>query len=104
MEIPVKAETEWMDMSPGRNALVLMWHEETVGGVTAQKLPVPLDADGAYAVVQSWLKAADYKDPPDDDDISSSKGYRLYCDFWGHVENFQYAVIGIVPAWAMSGK
>lgn len=83
--------------------LVFLWHEEKREGEEVHKLPVPLDADGAAEIAIRWLDETDRGNEPDHDG-SNSEGFRVYCDFWGHVETFHYAVVGIVPIWAMHGK
>lgn len=100
VEMTVPAESEWLGVSPNRKAFVLLWHEEGVG---CHPFPSKLDAAGAYEAVRRWLSEAEYGDKPDQDG-SNKKGFRAYCDFWGHFESLRYAIVGIVPAWAMYGK
>ena len=103
MELVIPAKSEWLGASSTRKALVLMWGEENKSGAECHRFLTPLDAAGAYEVVSRWLADMDFGDEPDHDG-SNGKGFRIYCDFWGHFEGLRYAIAGIVPAWAMYGK
>lgn len=104
VEMDVSPKAEFMNKKGLRKALVLLWNAEDRPGAASHKLPVPLDADGAYELVSRWLDTADYGHQPDHDG-DNGKGFRLlYCDFWGHFEGMRCAIIGVVPAWAMYGK
>jgi hypothetical protein len=105
--------THWAELAvpdhegglPTGRALVLLWHEETpkVGDPPMQRFPVPLDAAGALGVVERWLDAADRGNEPDHDG-SNGEGFRVFCEGWGHVRGYHYAVVGISPTWAWYGK
>jgi len=103
MELEVSAKSEWLNAGGRRKALVLLWSEERRDGADLWRFPVPLDADGAAEMVWRWLEEADRGSEPDHDG-DNGKGFRVYCDFWGHFEGLHYAIAGIVPAWAMYGK
>lgn len=66
-------------------------------------LPFKLDADGASDFARRWLEEADYGREPDHDG-SNGKGWRIYNEGWGHVDNDHYGVIAVTPVWAMYGK
>jgi len=54
-------------------------------------------------IIQGWLKEQDYGEQPDHDG-SNGKGWRVYNEAWGHVNNEWEAFVAIEPAWAMYGK
>ena len=54
-------------------------------------------------LVQGWLKEQDYGEQPDHDG-SNGKGWHVYNEAWGHVNNEWEAFVAIEPAWAMYGK
>lgn len=99
-EVEVKAKSEWIGAGGPRRALVLLWSED---GAESQRFPIPLDAEGVFEMVWSWLGSANRGKEPDQDG-SNAEGWRIYCDHWGHFEGSHYAIAGIVPAWAMYGK
>lgn len=99
IEKDAQTDPEWIGASDKRKMLVLLWAKEE----GSHKLPVPLKADGAFELVSRWLEEADYGPEPDHDG-DNDKGFCLYCDHWGHVDDLHYAVVGIIPAWAMYGK
>jgi hypothetical protein len=66
-------------------------------------LPFKLDAAGAADFATRWLAEADYGPEPDHDG-HNSKGWRLYCEDWGHVDGEYQAFVAVKPAWAMHGK
>lgn len=98
-EKKIETNPEWIGTDINRNVLILLWHEEK-GSV---KLPSPIDAAGSCELAWNWLMEQDYGPEPDQDG-DNEKGFRVYCNHWGHVEGYHYAIIGIVPAWAMYGK
>lgn len=99
---PYRHHTEWVPAGPdekGTPCLVLYWHESS----NQLKLPFPLDADGAVSFIHSWLKNADYGGEPDHDG-DNGRGFYMFTDYWGHVCGNHYAIVGIMPEWAMYGK
>lgn len=87
-----------------RAGMILLWHEDTIGGVEATKLPFELDADAAVGFLWEWLKTVEYPEQPDHDG-SNEEGYVVTTgDFWGHVEGSHYAFLGVYPEWLMYGK
>lgn len=66
-------------------------------------LPVPVDASNVSSLVQAWLDKADYGKQPDHDG-SNSRGFRIYNEAWGFVDNKRNAIFAVQPVWAMHGK
>lgn len=83
----------------GCPTLILLWHGER----GSQPLPYPLGFEQAVEFVHGWLGATDYGSEPDHDG-SNGRGWRIFCDHWGHVAGHSSAVLGCQPAWAMYGK
>lgn len=64
---------------------------------------VPLAATACSVIVSEWLKQQDYGEKPDHDG-DNGKGWRVYNESWGHVDNDREAICGIQPSWAWYGK
>jgi len=88
------------DKEGGNSRMVLMWTE---GGKDAVALPFTLDAEGATDFVWRWLEQQDFGAQPDHDG-DNGKGWRAYCQGWGHVDNEYQGFVAVNPAWAMYGK
>jgi hypothetical protein len=67
------------------------------------KFPFTLDAEGAADFAKRWLAEADYGKEPDHDG-DNGKGWRLYCEGWGHVDDDHSSFVAVAPSWAMYGK
>lgn len=65
--------------------------------------PFKLDAIGAADFAIRWLAELDYGKQPDHDG-DNHRGWRAYCEGWGHVDSEYRAFAAIAPAWAMYGK
>lgn len=68
-----------------------------------QRLPFTLDASGAADFATRWLSEVEYG-PQDDHDGHDTKGWRIYNESWGHIEELRSAFVAITPEWAMHGK
>lgn len=79
--------------------LILFWAEHE----RATPLPFGLDAKGAAEFMMHWLEEADYGSEPDHDG-DNGKGWRVYSEGWGHVDDLWQAHVAIQPVWAMYGK
>ena len=90
------------------NGLILLWYEEEKTNI----LPSSLNADGVLPMVVAWLKSDFAKkvetknawDKNCDHDGSDAKGWRVYCEDWGHVGGLHSAICGIVPIVLWYGK
>lgn len=103
IELDADVKPEWAGASSKRKTLVLLSSEENKTGLHSHKMITPVDASGAYEVVSRWLLDANLGPEPSHDG-SNGKGFRAHCNFWGHVDGFHCAIVGITPAWAMYGK
>lgn len=84
---------------PKPRRLVFMWTEAK----DAVALPFKLDVEGAADFARRWLDEQDFGRQPDHDG-DNGKGWRLYNEAWGHVDNQYQGWIAVAPAWAMYGK
>jgi hypothetical protein len=91
--------TERVPYKPRR--LVFLWTAATQLGT--QELPFKLDAAGAVEFARRWLNEQDFGREPDHDG-DNKRGWRVYNEAWGRVDNQYQGFIAIAPAWAMYGK
>ena len=78
------------------------------------RFPTKLNAAQCAAMVYKWLNSSERLTIKADDkcnwDIdayhsgSNSKGWRVYCDGWGHVGDDHYGMIAIRPVYLWHGK
>jgi hypothetical protein len=69
----------------------------------ATPLPYKMNFEQALSFVQGWLQNAGYGPQPDHDG-SNSKGWRVYNEAWGHVNDDWAGFVAIEPVWALHGK
>lgn len=88
--------------------IILYWHN---AGKDSTPFPVKLSAEGAASAVWDWLQSAAADDiqlkgwdKDADLDGSTSKGWRVYSEDWGHVGRDAYAICAITPAYMWHGK
>lgn len=92
---------EWY-RKPKPARMVFYWSEfDTVMDRVA--LPFKLDASGTADFASRWLGEVAYPDEPDHDG-DNVKGWRAYCEGWGHVDDEHSAFLAIAPRWSMCGK
>lgn len=84
-----------------RPRLILFWDGTDNSAMTS--LPAPLGTNGTADLVLNWLQHADYGPEPDHDG-SNGRGFHIWCDDWGRVEEMWQAFVAIEPEWAMYGK
>jgi hypothetical protein len=71
--------------------------------VPVHPLPYQMKLATLCDFMWNWLQEVEYPKEPDHDG-SNREGWRLHNDFWGHVGTSRYAIVGLVPTWAMLGK
>jgi hypothetical protein len=70
------------------------------------KLPYPMSVKAATELAWEWLQ----EQPDDkyqdycDHDGSNGHGFKVYNEYWGHIGNSHYAILGVIPVWAWYGK
>ncbi len=86
---------------PKNRRLVFFWAKTDSPDFVA--FPFEMDSDGAADFATRWLDSEDYGIGPDHDG-DNGKGWRLYCEGWGHVDDEWQAFVAVSPRWAMYGK
>lgn len=80
--------------------LILYWTDSK--GIT--KFPSPVTKQETLVrIIKEWLESQDYGEEPDHDG-SNYKGFTMYNESWGHVNNEWEAFVAIKPEWCMYGK
>lgn len=87
----------------------LVWLWTDCNGCT--KYPVALTIQQAAEISIAWLdsdeaKAMEYEgwDANSDHDGSNTRGWRVYCQDWGHVGEMWEAICAVHPAYLWHGK
>lgn len=98
----VHEQYEHLNKPKRPDRLIFLWsgYEKAEGYVA---FPFDMDAAGCADFAIRWLATVDYGRAPDHDG-DNEKGWRVYNEAWGHVEDLHAAIIAIAPAWAMYGK
>lgn len=81
--------------------MVFFWARASTPEYTP--LPFKMDLAQCAEFAWGWLQQADYGKEPDHDG-DNGKGFRLYCEDWGHVAGRWEAFVAVEPCWAMYGK
>lgn len=83
---------------------VFFWHETGVRD-GAVLLPAPMTGKQMVPMVEAWLgSVADYGKQPDHDG-DNGKGWEVYTDSWGQIDEFGwYSFLAVRPWWEMYGK
>jgi hypothetical protein len=82
------------------NKLIFYWIKSDF----AVNFPQDISLDIAVSIGHEWLTyKADYGEEPDHDG-DNKKGWRMYNEAWGYIDNEWEAFVAIEPKWAMYGK
>lgn len=79
--------------------MIFYWYADK--GTTP--LPYKMTFKECADLAWGWLQQQDYKDEPDHDG-SNSRGWAVFNESWGHVDNSHYAVGAVSPQWIWIGK
>lgn len=91
------------------HGILLCWHD---CDKDVNKFPIPLTAKEIVPMLAAYLndddtwariKTEDW-DEDADHDGSNSRGWRVFCEDWGHVVGNHYVFIAIKPAYIWHGK
>ena len=74
--------------------------------------PIPYSVGTCFKLVTEWLAREETWhaskltgwDADADHDGDNSRGWRMYCDDWGHIDGMEHAIIAIKPAYLWHGK
>jgi len=100
-----KPYRHWTDLKvagpdeDGQETLIILWHEER----DSVPFAYPHSLEDVQQFVKGWLRNVKTGVQPDHDG-DNGRGWRVFCDHWGHVAGHHYAICGIQFAWAMYGK
>lgn len=94
-----------------KKGLILLWVLDEHNSAH-QKFLAPLGAEALAENVYAWLQTEEAKaiplegwDKDADHDGHNSRGWRVFCEDWGHVGTAGYrAIVGITPAYMWHGK
>lgn len=91
-------------LDPARG-MILLWHDHP----PCVRFLDPLDAEAATEFVWDWLKtrpevACVGWDEDADHDGHNERGWRVFCEGWGHVAGNHYAIVAVKPAYLWMGK
>ena len=84
--------------------IVFYWckpNPNKVNGYTP--LPFRAGHEQIAMIAEGWLESIEYPPEPDHDG-SNGKGFRIFNEDWGHVDNNEEAFLAVSPVWAMYGK
>jgi len=91
--------------------LILLWYIPDSKTKKINPFLVPLSAEAVAVQVMEWLKTdgawetkLDHWDEDCDHDGHNTKGWRVYCEDWGHVGTHHNAIVAIKPAYMWHGK
>ena len=108
-----KAEYFVVDKKKG---LILLWYVNDTWRKKVSKFLTPLTAKAVTPMIAEWLQSdeaktieLDHWDENADHDGSNSKGWRVYCERWGHIEgedglSYDGSIVAITPAFMWHGK
>ncbi len=92
-----------------KHGLILYWALSSNHNKDISKFPSPVTANEVLPTVLAWLNS-DAKtemtgwDRDADHDGDNGKGWRVFCEDWGHVADDWSAFIAIKPAMMWYGK
>ena len=92
--------------------MILHWTDEKNDAY--KPFPTPLSAKEVTPLVIAWLKQEFEAKVPtveltgwdidEDHDGHNSRGWRVYCEAWGHVGDMWSAIVAVTPAYMWHGK
>jgi hypothetical protein len=87
--------------------MILYWSKPDKGAsADIVALPFAHESEAITNLVWGWLNSKECTPigPEPDHDGSNGRGWHLYNESWGHVDNDWRAFIAVRPAWAQYGK
>jgi len=111
MELAFGRETAKSWFFDKEKGLIFYWLLSGRENKSSTDFPSPLDAIRAADTAWDWLQgkeagsmSCDGWDANADHDGDNGKGFRVYCEDWGHVGDNVYAIIAVRPAYMWYGK
>lgn len=94
-----------------KHGLILYWHCHDAGDRLVNRFPAPMTAEGIFPFIKEWLvseHASEVECVGDDANVDhdghNTKGWRVYCEKWGHVNGCPFAFCAIKPVYCWHGK
>lgn len=81
--------------------VALVFYRTQATGVNT--FPCPIGLKEVQPIIEQWLEQAEYGEEPDTDG-HCTKGHRVFCENWGHVDGQWEALFAVEPVWMMHGK
>lgn len=82
------------------NRIILFQYEHD----SMTPFPTPMSLDFAATIAYEWVVNANYPKEPDHDG-DNKKGWRLYKESWGHIDNYGWqSMCAVEPMWIEYGK
>lgn len=97
--VKMRPDTGFTGNPTTQACLILYWTDSP----NATKLPFAMNHEETITFVKGWMRTVPYPEEPDIDG-SVKRGWRVYNEEWGHVNNEYEAYIAIEPTWALFGK
>ena len=93
----------WEGERKVENRIILFWSNSN-SAKDYVKFPQPLDVEDATQFLIYWLEMNQPAEDEPDVDGTIVKGFRVYNESWGHIENDHYAFLSLSPEWFVYGK
>lgn len=83
-----------------KNTLILYWTDSS----KMIKLPYKMDVSETINFVWGWFDKNEPTGNESDTDGHSRKGFHIFNESWGHINDEWQAFVAIEPIWAVFGK
>lgn len=83
--------------------LILSWVGSPSPASDWSSFLTPLTASSMVGMVKDWLATQDYGKEPNHDG-TAVKGFHVYNERWGQIDNDYQAFVAIEPHWIFCGK
>lgn len=79
--------------------MIFYWHKDT----DTVPLPYNMTFRECADLAWGWLQKQNYGETPDHDG-SNDRGWAVFNESWGHIDNSQYGIGAVSPQWIWIGK
>lgn len=100
----IREATSATEFTPARpKRLVFFWCGKDNESTDKVAFPFTMDAKGAADFAARWLKETEYGCEPGYDG-DNERGWKVYNERYGRVDDDRNSIIAVAPVWAMYGK
>jgi hypothetical protein len=92
----------WEGVREVPKRLILCWAKSSARDYV--EFPETLSLEESLDFLIYWLELNDPDEKEPDIDGTVRRGFRIYNESWGHIENDHYAFVAATPTWAEYGK